>query len=102
MRFGQERRAAERKWVNRGALLTIPGVRGVYSCSVRDLSRLGASLRLNGLALLATEFRLSLDGMHTTLPCRLIWRDGDFVGLSLMAPARERSDPRSENSCDSA
>ena len=66
MHFGQERRAVERQCVNRGALLIIPGVRGVYSCSVRDLSRLGASLRLNGLALLATEFRLSLDGLKET------------------------------------
>jgi hypothetical protein len=102
MHFGQERRAVERKRVNRGALLTIAGVRGVYSCAVRDMSDLGASLRLNGLAILATEFRLSFDGMQTTLPCRLIWRDGDFVGLSLIAPARERSGSRSENSCDSA
>ena len=102
MHFGQERRAIERKWVNRGALLTIPGVRGVHSCSVRDLSHLGAGIRLNGLAILTTEFRLSLDGMHTTVPCRLIWRDGDFVGLSLIAPFRERSDLPSGNSCDSA
>jgi hypothetical protein len=102
MHFGQERRAVERMWVNRGALLTIPGVRGVYSCSVRDLSRHGASLRLNGLALLAAEFRLSLDGMHTTLACRLIWRDGDFAGLSLIDPARERSGSAPENGCDSA
>lgn len=82
MRFSQERRANERKWVNRGALLAMPGLRGVYSCSVRDLSREGAGLRLNGLALLVTEFRLSLDGLRTTFACRLIWRDGDFAGIA--------------------
>jgi hypothetical protein len=82
MRFGEERRASERKWVSRGALLSMPGLRGVFSCSVRDLSREGAGVRLNGLALLATEFQFSLDGLRTTLSCHLIWREGDFAGIA--------------------
>jgi hypothetical protein len=60
----------------------MPGLRGVYSCSVRDLSPEGAGLRLNGIALLTTEFQLSLDGLRTASACRLIWRDGDFAGIA--------------------
>jgi hypothetical protein len=34
------------------------------------------------MALLASEFRFSLDGLRTTYACRLIWRDGDFAGIA--------------------
>ena len=46
-------------------------------CSVRDLTVKGASIRLNGIALLPVEFEISFDGFRTLQPSRLIWRDGD-------------------------
>ena len=49
---------------------------------VRDLSRAGAGLRLNGLLLLPTEFALSFDGFRSTIKVKLIWRDGDFAGIA--------------------
>jgi hypothetical protein len=64
----------------RDALLSIPRLRNIHSCGVRDLSDSGIGLRLNDLPLLPTEFNLSLDGFRTTLACRLIWRDGVFAG----------------------
>jgi hypothetical protein len=82
MRIGQERRAVERTALQRGALIIIPGLRGVFSCGVRDLSGLGAGLRLNGIALLPTEIKISLNGVRHTFGCRLIWRDGDFAGVA--------------------
>jgi hypothetical protein len=81
MRFRQERRAIERKWIYREALLSIPQLKSVHSCGVRDLSDNGAGLRLNCLPLLPTEFMLSLDGFHTTRACRLVWRNGNFAGV---------------------
>jgi len=67
----RERRAAERTWgAYRDALLSIPRLKHVHSCRVRDLSNEGAGLHLNGLPLLPSEFHLSLDGFHTTLACR--------------------------------
>jgi hypothetical protein len=51
----------------RDALLSIPRLRNIYSCGVRDLSDRGIGLRLNDLPLLPTEFNLSLDGFRTTL-----------------------------------
>jgi hypothetical protein len=79
----RERRAAKRTWgAYRHALLSIPRLRHVHSCGVRDVSKDGAGLRLNRLPLLPSEFNLSLDGFHTTLVCRLIWRDGDFAGVA--------------------
>ena len=43
----RERRIAERTWAYRDALLSIPRLKHVYSCGVRDLSNEGAGLRLN-------------------------------------------------------
>jgi PilZ domain len=87
MHPSRERRAAERKWIYRDALLSIPHLRSVYSCGMRDLSDRGVGLRLDGLPLLPTEFNLSLDGFRTTLGCRLIWRVDDFAGIAFRPTA---------------
>jgi hypothetical protein len=86
MHFRQERRAVIRAWLNRGALLTIAGLRGTYGCGVRDLSRDGAGLRLNGLVLLPIEFGLSLNGLRSVAAVELIWREGDFAGIAFRPP----------------
>jgi hypothetical protein len=82
MTIHQERRAIERTGFQRGALIVVPGLRGVYACGVRDFSREGAGLRLNGMALLPIDFKLSFDGIRHTFGCHLIWRDGDFAGVA--------------------
>ena len=89
MHFGQERRATERKWANIAGLISVPGLRGIYSCGLRDLGGEGAGLRLYDIALLPTYFKASFDGVNYTFGCRLIWRDGDFAGIAFQ-PARDR------------
>ncbi len=91
MRSSGERRAAERKRTKRDALLSIPRLRGVYSCGVRDLSSGGVGVRLNNLPLLPTEFNLSFDGFRTTLACRLIWRNGDLAGITFQSVAIDQA-----------
>lgn len=81
MHVVQERRVAERWWFHRSALAIIPGSRGRHSCGIRDLSRQGAGLRLDGIVLLTTDFKLSLDGVRHIFICRLVWRDADFAGV---------------------
>lgn len=76
-----DRRAFARVAIYRDALLSIPGQIIAQPCSVRDLTVMGASIRLNGIALLPLEFEISFDGFRTLRPSRLIWRDGDFAGL---------------------
>jgi hypothetical protein len=46
------------------------------------LSHEGAGLRLGDLPLLPCDFKLTFDGFHTVFDCRLIWRDGDFAGIT--------------------
>jgi hypothetical protein len=58
------------------------GCNGIYSCSVRDVTNLGAGIRLNQVIIIPFEFVISFDNFRTTRQCRLIWRDGDFVGVT--------------------
>lgn len=81
MYFRQERRVVQRTRLREGALVIIPGLRGVSSCLLRDLSSKGASLQLHEIALVPTEFSISLDGLRQIFGCRLIWRRGDLVGI---------------------
>jgi hypothetical protein len=77
-----ERRAIGRTLINRGVLLHFAGCDGVHSCCVRDVTNLGAGIRLNDLNIIPSEFGVSFDNFRTMRRCRLIWRDGDFVGVT--------------------
>jgi hypothetical protein len=77
-----ERRAVGRTTINRDVLMLFTGQDRVHTCSVRDVTNLGAGLRLNGLNVLSSEFYLSFDSFRTARRCRLIWRQGDFIGAA--------------------
>lgn len=73
-----ERRSVGRTLINRN-LAFFTGQAGF--CSVRDATRSGAGIRLNGLHIIPLDFDLSFDNFRTIRKCRLIWRNGDFVGI---------------------
>jgi hypothetical protein len=75
-----ERRAVGRTTIYRNVLMFFTGHDRVHPCCVRDASNLGACIRLNGLSIVPSEFGISFDNFRTMHRCRLIWRDGDFVG----------------------
>jgi hypothetical protein len=75
-----ERRSKKRTTINHGAALFFADNSGVYSCYVRNVTNDGAGIRLNGLNLVPFEFDVSFDNFRTMRRCRLIWRDGDFIG----------------------
>jgi hypothetical protein len=81
-RRGFERRAIGRTTINRDVLMYFSGHDGVHACCVRDVTNHGAGLRLNSLNILPSEFGISFDNFRTMRRCRLIWRDGDFVGAA--------------------
>ena len=76
-----ERRSTGRTRINRGALLFLTGQTGVFSCTVRDVTNRGAGVRLEGLSVLPLDFDLSFDNFRTIRKCKLVWREGDFVGV---------------------
>jgi hypothetical protein len=77
-----ERRSIGRTRINRSASLFFVGQTGVLSCCVRDVTNQGAGVQLDGLNVMPTDFDLSFDNFRTTRKCRMIWRDGDFVGIA--------------------
>ena len=77
-----ERRTVGRTRINRNALLFYSGRAGVLSCCVRDVTNSGAGVHLEALDVIPVEFDLSFDNFRTVRQCRLIWRDGDVLGLA--------------------
>jgi hypothetical protein len=55
---------------------------GVRSCSVRDVTNSGAGIRTQDISILPLNFDLSFDKFRTIRRCRLIWREGDFIGVA--------------------
>jgi hypothetical protein len=76
-----ERRAVGRTRINRDVLMFFAGQEPEHPCCVRDVTNQGAGLKLNGLNIVPSEFGISFDNFRTMRRCRLIWRDGDFVGV---------------------
>jgi len=79
-----ERRSIGRTRINRHALFFFAGQTGVFSCCVRDVTNQGAGIRLEGLNVLPVDFDLSFDNFRTIRKSRLIWREGDFVGVEFL------------------
>jgi hypothetical protein len=76
-----ERRSIGRRWIYRSALLSIPQLKLVCACRLRDLTEKGAGIRVEKISLLPIEFELSIDGFRSCQRCQLIWRQGEFVGV---------------------
>jgi hypothetical protein len=77
-----ERRAMGRTTINRDVSMFFMGQDRIHPCCVRDVTNLGAGIRLNGLSVVPLAFGISFDGFRTMRPCRLIWREGDFMGVA--------------------
>jgi hypothetical protein len=55
--------------------------RPVETCTVRDVTNLGAGIRLHERQVVPVNFDLSFDNFRTNRKSRLIWRERDFVGI---------------------
>ena len=77
-----ERRSVTRTTISKDALLFFDAQRGVLTCRVQDVTNSGAGIELHSLNLLSLNFELSFDSFHTVRECRVIWRQGDFVGVA--------------------
>jgi hypothetical protein len=77
-----ERRSIGRTKILKGALLFFSEKTGVQSCTVRDVTNVGAGIRAQELTVVPLEFALSFDNFRTIRMCRLIWRQDDFLGVA--------------------
>ena len=77
-----ERRSIGRTKIAKGAFLFFSAQSGVRTCFVKDVTNVGAGICTQDLPALPLDFELSFDNFRTSRKCRLIWRDGDFMGLA--------------------
>ena len=77
-----ERRSIGRTKIGKDALLFFGAQTGVNPCAVTDITNTGAGIRTQDLPVLPLNFELSFDKFRTSRNCRLIWRDGDLVGVA--------------------
>ena len=79
---GVDRRLIGRTRIVKGASLFFSPQVGVQACLVRDVTNVGAGIRATHLPVLPIGFELSFDNFRTVRKCRLVWRDGDYVGVA--------------------
>ena len=77
-----DRRSIGRTKIAKSALLFFGEKTGVHSCTVRDVTNRGAGIRAHDLKVVPVNFALSFDNFRTVRMCRLIWRQGEFLGLA--------------------
>ncbi len=77
-----ERRARGRTRIAKRASLFFDQKIGVSPCNVRDITNVGAGIRLHSLNVLPLIFELSFDNFRTVRICRLIWRQSEFLGVT--------------------
>jgi hypothetical protein len=77
-----DRRSIGRTKIGKDALLFFGAQTGVRPCTVTDITNAGAGIRTQDLAAIPLNFELSFDKFRTSRNCRLIWRDGDLVGVA--------------------
>jgi hypothetical protein len=80
-----ERRTSDRTRIAKSAKLFFNTVREPIDCGIRDMTDVGAGIRADGLKVLPINFELSVDDSPNTRMCRLVWRDGDFMGIAFVA-----------------
>ncbi|MBR0850282.1 PilZ domain-containing protein [Bradyrhizobium diazoefficiens] len=79
-----ERRALERIPLNQLALVTSDGIRGAHPAIVRNINSVGACLSLPA-HFCANVFKLSFDGFHRSVTCRIVWKTGELCGVAFVS-----------------
>ena len=87
-----ERRRIEREKTTSGALIFSSRQRGIFSCTLRDISDTGVGLRINDGDFIDTAFKVTLDNFKNVRSCQLVWSRGRYIGASFLTdhPGVER------------
>ena len=85
MIFGQEKRAAPRHKVLKDGKIVTMNHWSVVDCCVKDISESGARIKCQDQAAVPSEFRLLIPTRRTIRDARVVWRQGDLLGLQFIA-----------------
>ena len=84
-----DRRRSPRQRILKGGLIVVAGHHTAISCAIRDLTEVGARLKLQGAAALLPErFELiiEIDGLEAE--CQVVWRKGRELGVAFVNSRR--------------
>jgi hypothetical protein len=76
----QERRTETRRRVFKAGVITFDGA-GI-ACTVRNMSNRGAALDIANAAMIPPRFRLAIKTDDFIARCRVIWNNGQRVGIA--------------------
>ena len=77
-----ERRHLERQKTTSGALIFSNRQRGIFSCTLRDISDTGVGLRINDGDIIDPSFKITLDNFESVRSCQISWLRGRYLGAS--------------------
>lgn len=92
-----ERRALPRQRVIKGAKITYGNFMFLQDCTVYDLTKGGARLRMIKPAPVPEAFHVFFNDTHTICAARVVWRKGRDIGVAFDEEpknVRDISDPR--------
>jgi hypothetical protein len=82
----EERRAVQRTRVLRNAKIMLDHRRSMVSCTVTNLSSMGACLSVASTYRLPELFELTFEHGRSRRACRVIWRTNDKLGVAFIPP----------------
>lgn len=86
---GNARRGVRRRTLKNGKIV-LPGSWGTYDCIIKDVSEIGARLRLGGEgAILPKDFEVVFVTEGLTYPVQLRWRRDQEAGVEFSGPPRK-------------
>jgi hypothetical protein len=84
-KFGRKSREPRRK-LNQDGWIKLNGSFATRKCTVIDISRNGASLKIEDPAFMYEKFSLKLSRTEPAgRPCKVTWRNGSTVGVKFEA-----------------
>jgi hypothetical protein len=89
----KEKRAIRRTKVLKTGMIVSMDYGSVSTCTVRDLSPLGAKVVYTGQRAVPDEFQLLLKSDWSIRDAKAIWRKDGIIGVEFTSPAR-RAPPR--------
>ncbi|AKR54480.1 pilus assembly protein PilZ [Youhaiella tibetensis] len=80
----EERRRAQRHRTLKGGSIVFNEGRSAIDCTVRNLSEIGANLRVTSVVGIPDEFILQMSD-KTTRDCRVSWRKATELGVAFVS-----------------
>ncbi|WP_342726684.1 PilZ domain-containing protein [Bradyrhizobium sp. B097] len=75
----EEHRAVQRRRMLKAGTISFGG--GAIDCTVRNLSDTGAALDVISPVGIPDRFTLVMDTDHSQLPCHIVWRKENRIGV---------------------